>query len=148
MAHGSVRRANTTGHSGPIRTHGRLVSTRLAAAQRAPRVFRAMNAARRREDDTRYALLCARSVTQPARNAILLHIRPRRTPHRPLSPTRKAPLSWKTAGAKIRSTPNLGSPRDTESPTRYTHQPPPRALFSLHDVLFEFRVTARGRTNF
>lgn len=68
---------------------------------------------RQRGDDTRYALLRARSVTQPARNAILLHIRPVPPPPRWPSPTtsfatRKAPLSWKIA-AKRCSTPNLPS---------------------------------------
>ena len=42
---------------------------------RAEGIFRARTPLVKRGDDTRYALLRARSVTQPARNAILLHIR-------------------------------------------------------------------------
>lgn len=86
----------------PTRTHGRLVSTRLLVSVERPLGYstRARTAARRRGDDTRYTLLRARSVTQPARNAILYSTfdRPTTTlrPHRPLSPARKAPLSWNT----------------------------------------------------
>lgn len=54
-----------------VRTVSWLVSTRLTSTRNIPRE----NTARQRGDDTRYALLRARSVTQPARNAILLHIR-------------------------------------------------------------------------
>lgn len=84
-------REEKKGLVGAVGTVGWLVSTRLTAGRNIPRE----NTARQRGDDTRYALLRARSVTQPARNAILLHIRraaavavalPLPPPHRPLSP--------------------------------------------------------------